>query len=86
MKPGIVEDGLCVKIYNPEEKKLIAVFENYSKAANKLGLTHKAVLYYAQCKKRTIAPLFNMEVAIRMSKQKDEDLNLILITNKRGRL
>lgn len=86
MKEGIISDGLCVKVYNPVEKKLIAVYNNYSKAANKLGLTHKSVLYHINNKSRVMAPLLNMVVAIRLAQQKEVDINLITITSKRGKL
>lgn len=86
MKEGIMEDGLCLKVYNPFIQKVIAVYDNYNKAANRLGLTVKCVVYYSKEKKRVMAPLLNQIVALRVSRLTEKEINQIIITNKRGHL
>jgi uncharacterized membrane protein len=86
MKEALMADGLCIKIYNPLEQKLVAVFDSYNKAANKLGVTRKTIVYHAQSKTRILSPILNIVVAVRLAKKSEEDINLITITNKRGRL
>lgn len=58
-------DDVCVKVYDPEKKELIATYENYSQASRKLGINPKSV--YAACanKSRRFSPLLNKEVALR---------------------
>ena len=60
-------DNTCIKVYNPAEQKLIAVFENYKKAANKLGISSAQVQHSCAKKTRAYCPLIDMEVALRLS-------------------
>lgn len=58
-------DDICIKVYDPEKKQLIAVYKNYTEAARKLGLTYKVI--HAACinKTRRFSPILNKEVALR---------------------
>jgi hypothetical protein len=58
-------DDICVKAYDPEKKELIAVYDNFSQASRKLGISVKAI--YAACasKSRRFSPFLNKEVALR---------------------
>jgi hypothetical protein len=60
-------DDICIKVYDPEKKEMIAVYDNYAQAARKLGLTSKVV--YAACtnKTRRFSPFLKKEVALRAS-------------------
>ena len=72
-----LHDETCVKVYDPELKKLIAVFPNYLKAANRLGLTGSIVQQKCTRKTRVFSPLYGKEVACRLSGRKEEDKALI---------
>lgn len=76
-------DNTCIKVYNPAEQKLIAVFENYKKAGNKLGISAAQVQHSCVKKSRAYCPLIDMEVALRLSALKDGDLDKINHCNKR---
>lgn len=69
---GLHEDT-CVKVYDPELKKLIGVYANYAKAALKLGINSSAVQQRCNRKTRVYAPLYGKEVACRLSKRVPED-------------
>ena len=58
-------DDLCVKVYDPEKKELIAVYDNYSQAGKKLGLPTKVVYVACQNKTRRFSPFLNKEIALR---------------------
>ena len=84
-----IGDNTCVKIYDPVHKKLIAVFENFKKAGNKLGITSAAIQHACARKGRTFSRLLQKEVAPRLSaiKQGDQDRmkycnNKILLNEK----
>lgn len=76
----------CVKIYNPAEKKLIAVYENYKKAANKLGTTPSVIQHACARKGRTYSPTLQMEIATRISAVKEGDKEKIEICNRKQTL
>lgn len=76
-------DNTCIKVYNPAEQKLIAVFENYKKAGNKLGISAAQVQHSCVKKTRVYCPLIDMEVALRLSAIKDGDLEKINHCNKK---
>lgn len=78
-----VNDNTCVKVYDPVEKKLIAVYENYKKAGNKLGITSSAMQHACARKKRVLSPILRMEVAPRLSARKEGDPELIEQCNKK---
>ena len=67
-----VEDNTCVKVYNPKTKELIAVFDNYRKASDGLGLTYKVIQRRVANKERIFAPKFEIEVALRLGKKEVE--------------
>lgn len=76
-------DNTCIKVYNPAEQKLIAVFENYKKAGNKLGLSAAQVQHSCVKKTRAFSPLIGMEVALRLSAIKEGDLDRITHCSKK---
>lgn len=69
---GLHEDT-CIKVYDPEIKKLIGVYENYAKAANRLGIASSAVQQRCMRKTRVYSPLYGKEVACRLSKRVPAD-------------
>jgi hypothetical protein len=77
-------DNMCIKVYDPSNQKLIAVYTTFQKTANKLGLTYKIVHVKATSKKRVYAPLLDLEVAIRISVKKEGDDKLISQTQLKG--
>lgn len=72
-----INDNTCIKVYNPEKKELIAVFENYKKAGAKLGINTSTVYHVCARKGRTYAPIIDMTVALRLSAIKEGDLESI---------
>lgn len=70
-------DDTCVKVYDPAEKKLIGVFHNYLKAANRIGITASQVQQRCQAKTRVYSPVYKKEIAIRLSGKKPGDDELI---------
>lgn len=76
-------DNTCIKVYNPAEQKLIAVFENYNKAGNKLGISPALVQHTCAKKARAYCPLIGMEVALRLSAIKEGDKERITHCIKR---
>lgn len=79
-------DNTCIKVYDPAHQKLIAVYDNFQKASNRLGLTYKVAHMKATTKKRVYSPLLKLEVAIRISVKKEEDDKLISQTQLKGML
>lgn len=61
---GMFKD-LCVKVYDPEHKKLIGVFTNFAKAGRKLGLSSSVIHGKCSSKNRVYSPMLNKEVACR---------------------
>jgi hypothetical protein len=78
-----IGDNTCVKVYDPEKKQLIAVFENYKKAANKLGISAALVQHTCVKKARAYCPLIQLEAALRLSAIKEGDLDRINQCNKK---
>lgn len=60
-------NDICIKVYDPEKQELIAVYNNYTEAARKLGLTYKVIFSATMNKKRRFSPFLNKEVAIRVA-------------------
>ena len=79
-----VNENTCVKVYDPVEKKLIGVYENYKKAGNKLGVTSSAMQHACARKKRIFSPILKIQIAPRLSARKDEDVELIEHCNKKN--
>lgn len=72
-----IPDNTCIKIYDPAHKKLIAVFENYKKAGNKLGCSATAIQHACVKKSRAFSQVLNQEIAPRLSAIKEGDLEKI---------
>lgn len=65
-----IADDICIKVYDPIKKELIATYRNYTEAARKLGLTYKIVYVACANKTRRFSPILNKEVALRTSANK----------------
>lgn len=72
-----LHNNTCIKVYDPEHKKLIGVFSNYKKAADGLGLTYSIVQKRCITKTRVYSPKYGKEIACRISSRKPEDEQLI---------
>lgn len=81
-KADVLYEDTCIKIYDPEKKKLIAVYKTFAKAASRLGVTVSTVNHKVQSKRRLYSPSLNMEVAVRWGQLKAGDQELIEKTNK----
>jgi hypothetical protein len=73
---GLHEDT-CIKVYDPEIKKMIGIYANYAKAALKLGVSPSAIQQRCNRKTRMYAPLYGKEVACRLSKKLPDDEPLL---------
>lgn len=62
----------CVKVFDPELKKLIGIYPSYAKAGNRLGIDAKTILQKCGSKNRVHSPSYGKEVACRLSKMKPE--------------
>lgn len=78
-----IPDNTCIKIYEPEKQKLIAVFENYKKAAGKLGSTANAIQHACARRGRTYSQILGKEIAPRLSAMKEGDKEKIDHCNKK---
>jgi hypothetical protein len=65
-----LEEDICIKIYDPANKQVIAVYKTFAEASKKLGLSQKTVRNAAHNKKRQHSPILNKEIAIRLSSTK----------------
>lgn len=63
-------DDVCIKVYDPEKKEVIATYANYTEAARKLGLSYKVVFTACTTKVRKYSPFLKKEVAIRATANK----------------
>jgi hypothetical protein len=70
----------CVKVFDPELKKLIGIYPSYAKASNRLGIDAKTVLQKCASKNRVHSPLYGKDVACRLSKMELEYKEQILIS------
>ena len=61
-----IED-VCLKVYNPETKKVIATYDTYKQASQNLGMLGKTIKYAAQTKTRRYCERLGMEIAIRFA-------------------
>ena len=80
MKPKIDlynNDGTCVKVYNPIEKKVIGVYPTFKKASDRIGISEKWLKNKATNKTRIYSDFYGMDVAIRHSAMKEGDDVLI---------
>jgi hypothetical protein len=78
-----IPDNTCIKIYDPQRQKLIAVYENYKKAAYKLGCSAAAVQHACARRGRVYSQILDKEIAPRLSAIKDGDLAMITHCNKK---
>lgn len=58
---------LCVKVYDPSKKEVIAVYNSIKEASQKLGLGYNVIRSASQTKKRKYCERLGMEIAIRIS-------------------
>jgi hypothetical protein len=77
MRNSISEDDLCVKVYDPRNRELIAIYENYKKAALKLGVSETLIRKKIVNKKRLYSPILDLEVAIRIGVRSKDNEELI---------
>ena len=61
------QEDICIKVYDPEKKELIATYNSYKEASSKLGLTYKVIKGAAKAKTRRFSERFNKEIAIRVA-------------------
>lgn len=89
MKPKLdlySNDDTCVKVYDPNQKKVIGVYTTFRKAADKMGLGEKLLKSRAESKIRVYSEYYGMDVAIRHSRLKEGDNILIEKTLKNKKL
>ena len=66
-------DDICIKVYDPEKKELIAVYDNYQQAAKKLGINGKIIYNACIYKTRRYSPFLKKDVAIRTASKNKKD-------------
>jgi hypothetical protein len=64
------QEDICVKVYDPEKKELIATYNTYKEASSKLGLSYKVISAAAKNKTRRFCDRLNKEIAIRIGSKK----------------
>jgi hypothetical protein len=64
------QDEVCIKVYDPEKKEVIATYDTYKEASSKLGLTYKVISAAAKNRTRRFCERLNKEIAIRISSKK----------------
>ena len=74
----------CVKIYDPSTKSLIAVYQNYKKASNKLLLHPSTLRQKAKTRRRVFCEPLGIEIAVRVSSLGEKEQLLIEETTKNG--
>jgi len=67
-------EDICIKVYDPEKKELIATYDSYKEASSKLGLSYKVITGAIKNKTRRFCQRFNKEVAIRVAGKKKEEI------------
>jgi hypothetical protein len=77
MRNSISEDDLCIKVYDPRNRELIGIYENYKKAALKLGVSESLIRKKVASKKRMHSPMLNLEVAVRIGVRSKDNEELI---------
>jgi hypothetical protein len=78
-----ISDNTCIKIYDPVQKKLIAVYENFKKAGNKLGVSPSAIQHACARRGRTFSNILQEDIAPRLSAIKEGDMDRINHCNKK---
>lgn len=79
-------EDLCIKIYDPNKKKVIGAFPSFSKASLKLNISAKVLQNKAETKKRIYSEYYGMDVAVRWGMYKEGDDVLIQKTLKNQQL
>jgi hypothetical protein len=82
MTLGIGTDNLCIKVYDPVNQKIIAVFDTYKKASARLGVSAELIHRKVTSKRRLYSPKYGLDVAVRIGQKTKEMDELILKTNK----
>lgn len=82
----IYTDDLCIKIYNPNTKKVIGAFSSFKKASSRLGISAKTLQTRSENKKRIFSEHYGIEIAVRCGKTKEGDIELIQKTLKNKQL
>jgi len=72
-----IPDNTCIKVYNPEKQELIAIYDTFKRTGNMLGLTAGMVQQHCARKTRVYSPILEMDVAVRLSTIKPEDIEKI---------
>jgi hypothetical protein len=70
-------EDLCIRVFNPEIKKLVGVFKNGAKAATRLGVAPTTLHRKCGKKERIFSPIYNAEFACRAATITEEDKILI---------
>lgn len=89
MKPRLdlyENDNTCIKVYDPNQKKVIGVYSNFRRAADRINISEKSLKTKASNKKRIYSEYYGMEVAIRHCSMKEGDDLLIQKTSKNQKL
>lgn len=81
-RSDVLYEDTCIKVYDPEQKELVAVYKTYSKASNRLGVGHSTVQHKCESKRRMYSPMLKKEVAVRIGVMKEGDLELISLTDR----
>lgn len=84
LKDGLnsLHEETCIKVYNPEQQKLIGVYASFAKAAQKLGITPSKVQLKCSTKTRIYSPILKLRVACRLASRKEAEDILIQKTSK----
>lgn len=72
-----LHDNCCVKVYDPQSKKLIGVYPSFANAGKKLGLNCTVIQQRCARKTRVYSPVYGKEIACRLSKKTAEEELLI---------
>jgi hypothetical protein len=70
MRLGINTENLCIKVYDPRYKQVIAEYDTYRKAEQELGISSALIRKKVQDKTRVFVPKLNLQVALRLSTKK----------------
>ena len=78
-----IEDDTCVKVYDPETKTLIGVYESYKEASKALRIQLKAVQSGCASKSKRFSPLLNKKIALRLASKKTLNNDITIKSNNR---
>jgi len=63
-------DDVCIKAYDPFKKELLSVYNTYTEAAQKTGISVRVLKIAIRSKTRRFSPLLKKEIAIRIASKK----------------